>query len=239
MPRVLIEVTPDPARVSAGGRGAADPADADTVGVAVDVLRATSTLIVARRNGAAAVVPFAGIAAALALRDRTPGALVCGERDGAIVPGFDLGNSPFEYTAERVAGRTLAFASTNGSRAMLSQWGCRVRLLGAFLNASAVSRACADAQRVRITCAGDRGQPSQEDLACAGWIAAALVERGFEPVGTDTALAIAAAPRDAAEVRAAVEGAPHARVLARLGEEFRRDVVFCATLDAVPEPQAW
>ena len=84
---------------------------------AIDVLRATTTLAWARANGATRIEPFAETAAALAFRDRHPGCLACGERDGCIVPGFDLGNSPGEYTRERVAGRTLAFASTNGSRA--------------------------------------------------------------------------------------------------------------------------
>lgn len=239
MPQVAVELVPDEGRVRLGIAGIVDATDAETVGVAIDVLRASTTLTMARRNGAAAVVPFAEAAAALAFRERTPGALVCGERDGAIVPGFDLGNSPYEYSRARVAGRVLAFASTNGSRAMLAQLGCGVRLLGAFINASAVIRACAGSTRVRITCAGDRGQVAKEDLACAGWIAAAMLERGYEAVGADTALAVAAAPYGADAVRAAVEGAPHGQVLARLGVEFQRDVAFCATLDAVSSCETW
>ncbi|MEO5989976.1 MAG: 2-phosphosulfolactate phosphatase [Candidatus Eisenbacteria bacterium] len=239
MPRVLIEVVPVAARVQAGLAGLVDPAGSDTVGVAIDVLRATSTLTRALCNGAVGVVPFADPAAALAFRKRNPGSLACGERDGAIVPGFDLGNSPLEYTRDRVSGRTLAFASTNGSRAMLSQSGCRVRLLGAFINASAVVRACADAAQVCLTCAGDRGQISHEDLACAGWIAQALVERGFEPTGADTALAIDAAPNGAEAVRTAVEDSPHARALAMLGADFQRDVAYCAMLNVVPHCPTW
>jgi len=239
MPRVVIELVPDEARVRAALAGDRDPADAEVVGVAVDVLRATSTLTVARRNGAVAVVPFAETAAAIAFRDATPGALACGERDGAIVPGFDLGNSPFEYAAERVEGRTLAFASTNGSRALLVLSGCRKRLLGAFVSASAVARACAGAEAVRIVCAGERGQPSPEDLACAGWIARALAEQGFEPGGEATALAIARAPAGAEAVRAAVQGAPHGKVLSLLGADYQRDVAFCATLDALDRYESW
>src|SRR5262249_32538229 len=71
---------------------------------AIDVLRATTTLAWARAHGAARIVPFAETTAAIAYRDAHPGTLACGERDGRIVPGFDLGNSPAEFTRERVMG---------------------------------------------------------------------------------------------------------------------------------------
>ena len=101
--------------------------------VAIDVLRATTTLAVARLNGAARIAPFATPAEALAFRGRTPGALACGEREGRIVEGFDLGNSPGEFTRERVNGKPLAFASTNGSLALLAASRCRRRVLGNFV----------------------------------------------------------------------------------------------------------
>src|SRR5262249_12134382 len=105
---------------------------AETCAVAIDVLRATTTLAVARMNGAAGVVRSASPAEALAFRARTAGTLACGERDGRIVEGFDLGNSPEEFTRERVNGKTLAFASTNGSRALLAASRCPRRRLRRF-----------------------------------------------------------------------------------------------------------
>lgn len=241
MRRVVIEPVPPPWRVRRGSEGAGDPADADLVGVAVDVLRATSTLALACRHGAREVVPFADPAEALRFRERTPGALACGERGGVMVPGFDLGNSPFEYTAERVGGRTLAFASTNGSRTLLSHRGCRLRLLGAFVNASATVQAClaSGAAQVRITGSGELGAPCPEDLACAGWLAARLIEQGFEPADAETAAAAAAAPAGAEAVRMRVEEAPHGRALAQLGGGYPDDVRWCATLDALAEAAHW
>ena len=144
-----------PAAGAIRGRDAGDwPQDRSRwIGVAIDVLRATSTLTVALANGAARVIPLARPEEALALREREPRTLACGERDGRIVPGFDLGNSPLEYSAARVAGRTLAFASTNGSQALLSLAGCGRILLASFLNASAVARTAGGQRRTCASCA--------------------------------------------------------------------------------------
>lgn len=235
--QVVVEPFPSEDRVRKQAREgfSANFRDRDWAGVAVDVLRASSTLTRAKAKGAARILPFADTATAVAYRDRTPGTLACGERDGRIVAGFDLGNSPFEYTAGRVAGRTLAFASTNGSRAMLSLWGCGRRWLGAFVNANAVLAALAEAPRVRITCAGKLGSPCEEDLAFAGWLCAALAARGWKLEGEHARACAAAAPRDADEVRERVERSEHGRFLASLGPEFAEDVRWCATFDALGE----
>ncbi len=207
--------------------------------VAIDVLRATTTLAVARRNGAACVTPFASPAEALAFRDAQPGSLACGEREGRIVPGFDLGNSPSEFTRERVAGRTLAFASTNGSRALLAGSRCRRRLLGSFAALSAVTDALAGEPDVRIVCAGKLGSFALEDAACAGAIAARLAARGAALVNDEARFACTPAPADAAETRAVVIGCDHGRWLASLGEAFAADVEQCATLDALDAAEEW
>ena len=221
--RVVVDLVP----------GASPPPGPRWAGVAIDVLRATSTLTQARENGAAHIVAFADPAEAMAFRDVNPGALACGERSGRIVPGFDLGNSPWEYVRERVEGRTLAFASTNGSQAMLALGGCGKRWLGAFVNASAVVRSLVGAPFVVIVCAGKEGVFALEDAACAGWIVQGLLAAGAE-AGNDAARLVArVAPRDAGEVRALVEGSDHARTLAALGREYVRDVAYCATLDAI------
>jgi len=203
--------------------------------VVVDVLRATTTLTVALAHGARAVEAFADPAAAMARRDAVPGTLACGERGGRIVPGFDLGNSPFEFTRERVAGRALAFASTNGSLALLGTAGCERRLLGAFVNASAVLARLRALQprEVLVACAGKEGGFSLEDAVFAGWLCAALAADGALPAGDAARFVRALAPAGAAEVRALVEGAAHARWLRALGPAHARDIGYCATLDAL------
>lgn len=201
--------------------------------VIVDVLRATTTLTVALGNGALGVVPTRTPAEALALRAATPGTLACGERDGRIVPGFDLGNSPFEYTAGRVSGRRLAFASTNGSLAMLAARDARRRVLAAFVNARAVVDRVKLEREVVIVCAGKLGGFSLEDAACAGLLLARLEGEGAVAANAAARLARTLAPADAAEVRTLVEGAAHARDLAAMGGAYVRDLEFCAGLDTI------
>ncbi len=202
--------------------------------VIIDVLRATTTLTVALGNGARAVIPVATPQEALALRGSRPDTLACGEREGRIVPGFDLGNSPFEYTAERVGGRTLAFASTNGSLAMLAARGARRRVLAAFVNAAAVVERVRHEREVTLVCAGKLGGFSLEDAACAGLLLARLEPHGGTPEGAAARLARGLAPRDAADVRALVEGSSHARDLRSMGTAYARDLALCAGLDTHP-----
>lgn len=201
--------------------------------VIIDVLRATTTLTAAFARGASRVVPTATPSEALALRTANPTALACGEREGRMVPGFDLGNSPLEYTAERVAGRTLAFASTNGSLAMLAARRCRRRVLAAFVNASAVVESVRRERVITIVCAGKLGGFSLEDTACAGFLLARLEALGAVPAGPAARLARTLAPKDAGEVRALIEGASHARELRSMGEGYARDLAFCAELDSI------
>ncbi|MFM8558802.1 MAG: 2-phosphosulfolactate phosphatase [bacterium] len=207
--------------------------------VAIDVLRATSTLAVAVAHGATRIIPFATTHEALAHRDAHPGTLVCGERDGRIVAGFDLGNSPVEYPPERMRGATLAFASTTGSRAMLAGSRARRRRLASFVALSACVEALADEPDVVLVCAGKLGRFALEDAACAGTIAARLAARGARLDGDGARFAVTLAVDDATQVRALVEGSDHGRWLQGLGPAFAADVVVCATLDAQPTVVGW
>jgi len=210
------------------------PGSHDATAVIIDVLRATSTLTQALANGASRVIEAATVDEAIALGRGHPGSLLCGEREGRIIPGFDLGNSPFEYTSERVAGRTLVFASTNGSQALRLAAG-RTRILAAFVNLSAVIERLLGAPEIVIVCSGKLGEPSIEDTACAGLLVRRLRDHGGEPVGAEAALAERAAPDDAAALSVLVEGSEHGRYLASLGAEFARDVTWCGQLDVIDE----
>jgi len=198
----------------------------------IDVLRATTTLSVALAHGAARVIEAATVAEARAARARYPDALLCGEREGRRIDGFDLGNSPAEYDPTIVSGRTLIFASTNGSQSLRLATGHR-RVLTCFRNLAAAVERVRDARDVAIVCSGKLGAMSLEDVACGALAAARLERHGARARDWASAAARAMAPADAADVRRIVEGCAHGRYLRGLSPAFARDVGFCAELDVL------
>src|ERR1019366_4133991 len=113
----------------------------DATCVVFDVLRATSTFVTALHHGAKAIIPVSEIAEAVAIRKRQPGVLLGGERNGVRISAegidFDLGNSPREYTPEKVRGKTIVSTTTNGTRALRACVGAKIILASSFLNLSA------------------------------------------------------------------------------------------------------
>lgn len=162
-----------------------------SVAVVIDLLRASTTITRALGAGAAAVVPCMEPADALRLRDAgTHGPCVLGgERGGVRIDGFDLGNSPAEYTPDAVRGRTLLFSTTNGTRAvLLAQRGGADRILiGCLANRAALCGAlAADGRPVRLICAGTGGKVGVDDCLCAGAVIDGLIAQ-LGPGGVDLA----------------------------------------------------
>ncbi|MBQ9813230.1 MAG: 2-phosphosulfolactate phosphatase [Thermoguttaceae bacterium] len=158
------------------------------VSVAVDVLRATTTIATALAAGAEKVVPFETVEETLEAkrvflarrpedRDRVK---LGGERNAVPIDGFDFGNSPNQYVPDALAGKTLLFTTTNGTRAILS---CRgTVLLAAFVNANAVVERILreESDVVSIVCAGTDGQYTEEDLLLAGLLVDRLTLRSSD-----------------------------------------------------------
>jgi 2-phosphosulfolactate phosphatase len=149
----------------------------DTVCVVFDVFRATTSIVVALANGARAIVPVAEIAEALERRRRDPAVLLAGERDGvriraALTGGvdFDLGNSPREFTREKVAGKTIIMSTTNGTRALRACAHAQGVLIAAFLNLQATADQIARERpgQLLIICSGTFEQAAYEDVLGAG-----------------------------------------------------------------------
>jgi 2-phosphosulfolactate phosphatase len=137
--------------------------------VVIDLLRASTTISAALAAGAECVVPCLDVEEARSVAASIgPSAVLGGERGGVRIDGFDLGNSPAEYTRESVGGRTIVFTTTNGTRALAVCGGAERVLLGALVNLSAVCRVLADCPRVELVCAGTRGEMTREDALAAG-----------------------------------------------------------------------
>ncbi len=148
----------------------------------IDVIRATSTMTEALANGARAIYPVLSTEDAIRLansmgRENT---LVCGERKGRPIEGFDLGNSPREFTKERVNGKQLVMTTTNGTRAFMTAQEAGPVVAASFLNLSAAARAVADAEHVVVICAGKEDQFSFDDALCGGYLVKALTEGRLE-----------------------------------------------------------
>ena len=148
--------------------GAADLSG--TVAVVIDVLRATTTITHALANGAECVVPCQTIEEAQSLRADNPAALLGGERGGKKIEGFDLGNSPAEYSREDVSGRTILFTTTNGTKAMQACRAADEIWIASFVNLSALCSQLAEHPHIHVICAGTDGEITREDVLLAGAI---------------------------------------------------------------------
>lgn len=140
--------------------------------VVIDVLRATTTIATALAAGAKEVIPCFEIDEAMAAAASLPAgqAILGGERGGKPIPGFDLGNSPLEYTAERVAGKTVVITTTNGTRALERCRHADRVYLGAFCNLGTIVQRLLGVPRVDLLCAGTDGLTTAEDVLFAGTI---------------------------------------------------------------------
>jgi 2-phosphosulfolactate phosphatase len=160
--------------------------------IVIDLLRATSTICQALASGAREVVPFLEIDDALAAAKTTDRAdiVLGGERRGGKIPGFDVGNSPAEYTSQVVEGKRVFITTTNGTRAMHHTRLASRILLGSFLNLSAVVASIKDEPSIDILCAGTDGRETEEDILAAGSIVHSLCyDDAFPPRITISAAA--------------------------------------------------
>ncbi len=165
-----LPVVVDPAELTGG------------TAVVIDVLRACTTIVYALAAGAKEIIPCLEVCEALSLAGRYPlsEVLLGGERQGLMIEGFDLGNSPREYRPEVVTGKTIIFTTTNGTRAMdRCRQAHRVYLAG-FVNVSAVCQKLLGCDRIHIICAGTRGEFSRDDILLAGLMVEKLASRSGE-----------------------------------------------------------
>ena len=198
----------------------------------IDVLRASTTIVTALDHGAACVVPVEGVEEARA-RKLALGAdaILAGERHGDPPEGFDLGNSPLEFTPARVRGRTIVLTTSNGTRALTAARAAGAVGVAALVNASAAAGwARQRAADIVVICSGALGVPSLEDEVCAGLLVSCLVEGGPGLELTPAAEAAQALGRRyGKDLERLGLDAPHARGLAAQGRAA--DISFCLALD--------
>jgi 2-phosphosulfolactate phosphatase len=139
----------------------------NSIVVVIDILRATSSMVYGIDNGAKAIIPVAQVEDCLTYSGK--GYLLAAERNGEVVEGYDFGNSPFSYTAEKVAGKTVVLTTTNGTKALhLARKASKI-VIGSFLNLTALCNWLnTQENNVLLLCAGWKDQFNLEDTIFAG-----------------------------------------------------------------------
>ena len=206
--------------------------------VVIDVLRASSTIATAIYNNAKGVIPVASTADANKIIQslNSTDYLLCGERDGVKIEGYDLGNSPLDYTPDTVGGKTIIINTTNGTKALMRCSPAAEVMIGCFLNMNSLTEILRQKEEVVLICSGWRGRLSFEDLLCAGNIIYELTEGVLPGNARDGAkVAVALYEKFGKDLEGAVRNSNHASRLKGIVEV--EDISFCCnvnTMDVLP-----
>ena len=193
-----------------------------TTCVVFDVLRATSSMITALAHGVREIHPVCTIDEARQLKADLPHAILGGERDGELIAGFDVGNSPFEY--RELSGRTIITTTTNGTVALRACENADAVLVGAMLNLAELATEISwrDPEELLLVCAGTFEEFALEDACAAGLLIGALPDAQL----SDSAHAALAITKLFATPLAALRAARNGRALEAKGRG--KEVDWCA-----------
>ncbi|MBN1558886.1 2-phosphosulfolactate phosphatase [candidate division KSB1 bacterium] len=206
-----------------------------TTAVVADVLRATTTIVRALDNGCLAVIPVVDVKKAhdvvrsLSRHDVVLG----GERKGRKIDGFDFGNSPQEYTRERIQDKVLVITTTNGTKALVRAAKAAATLVLSFLNLTAITDCLLEQESdVSVIAAGNAGDRSIEDSVCCGLLIDQLVRRAPEQfsLSADAAKVAALSQNYRGKNHQLLSESPHGEYLAAIG--YESDLAVCADIDA-------
>lgn len=204
--------------------------------VVIDVLRATTSMITALKNGAKAILPVGDMEEAgnLAMRLDPSQYLLCGEKDGRKIDGYHLGNSPLEYTPKVVKDKSLIFNTTNGTRAISRSATAKKLYIAAFLNASAISARLREEQdEILLVCAGWKNRLSLEDMLCAGMLVYQLCNGNLPDDARDgSKIAFALYEKYRHDITGVIKNTNHAARLREFIDET--ELEYCSRIDTIP-----
>lgn len=208
----------------------------EAVVVVVDIFRATTTMAAAFKNGVRSIRPVATVEEAMSYKEK--GWLVGAERNVKRCDFADFGNSPFDYTPEKVAGKDIIFTTTNGTRAITVAKSAYRIITGAFINLQAVADYCLLHNRdVVVLCSGWQDKINMEDTLFGGALTDTLIQTGmYEPASDAAVIARDMWTNNKENLIAYLDPTDH---MARLKANHLEDAVpYCLTLDSadvVPE----
>src|SRR6201996_7203592 len=201
----------------------------DYIVVIIDIFRATSSICYGIENGAEAIIPVAQVEECVAYREKGTGYLLAAERDGSVVEGFDFGNSPFSYTAEKVAGKTVVLTTTNGTQALHLSRKAKKVVIGSFLNLTALCDWLkTQNENILLVCAGWKNNFNLEDTLFSGAVVEQLKAGNFKT--DDSAIAANDLYQiGKADINQYLKKTSHSERLKKLGIE--KDIEFCLQVD--------
>jgi 2-phosphosulfolactate phosphatase len=203
--------------------------DEDNIVVVVDIFRATSAICTAFENGVAAIIPVATVEEAISYKER--GFIAAAERDGKIVEGFELGNSPYDYQVERVKDKKVVLSTTNGTQAVEAAKAANQLLIGSFVNINAVAEhLISESKNVTVLCAGWKNKFNLEDTLFAGALANLLIEKANASTDCDSTIAaqhLFDIAKD--DLYGFLEKSSHRKRLKNLNLE--KDIRYCLTMN--------
>ena len=200
----------------------------NSIVVVIDVLRATSSMVYGLDNGALAIIPVAQVDDCIPYK--ALGHLLAAERNGEVVEGYDFGNSPFSYTKEKVAGKTVVLTTTNGTKALhMARSRAHQVVIGSFLNLEILCKWLKQQDKdVLLLCAGWKDQFNLEDTLFAGAVVNVL-RKHFVHFDDSSVAAEDMYLLAKNDIRQYLRKSSHSNRLEQLNIE--EDVQFCLRLD--------
>jgi 2-phosphosulfolactate phosphatase len=200
--------------------------------VIIDVLRATSTIATALYNGAKCIIPVDSVAECIRIGKNIDG-ITAGERDGKVAEGLTYGNSPFEYPASFIKGKTLVLTTTNGTKLLHIALDKHAKgiITGSFPNLSAVCDYLVKKnQHVILGCAAWKDRVNIEDTLFAGAVIARIGDH-FSINCDSSHIALTMyekAKKDLFEFMKKNEASHYQRLM---GYQLEKDIRYCLTAD--------
>lgn len=209
------------------------------IAVVIDMFRATSVIVTALNNGCREVVPFLTIDEALESSEKLNREeyILGGERKAVKIKGFDLSNSPLEYTKEVVENKKVLITTTNGTRTLTKSNNAKRILIAAMINARAVANKLLEINNdIVIINAGTNGNFSMDDYICSGYIINEMLKINNEIELTDIAKTANMIYENNSDIISYVKEATHYSVMKSL--ELDDDIDYCirkSIVNNVPE----
>lgn len=206
--------------------------------VVIDVLRASSVMVTALNNGAREIIPVLSVERALKTASQLPPEkyLLAGERDTKLISGFHLGNSPLEYTKEKVQNKTIILTTSNGTKALHKLDEARQVFIGTFLNSRALIEKLMMLDEVVLVCSGTNDNFSMDDGMFAALVIDEISKRKSTQLSDLAQTLLKAYKSENGDLNLLLKDCYHLNLLKKNG--FENDINYClqtGKLFLVPE----